>query len=139
MVTTDGDTFIAGQFVAELVKYVKGALSMATIVRTFGLAKVMEECHDGDTVSRKPPRMGKHVIIDFKGVLGKATPFLMVTVAATIEVRRCVQVVDDGFRAGTPEGAKDPNDPSSIVSVIHVPTPLYKNHANCVNFMQKFS
>ena len=44
-------------------------------------------------------------------MLGKAPVLLVVTIAATLEVARSQEVVDNGFDAGAPGSAEDLTDP----------------------------
>ena len=51
--------------------------------------------------------MGNHVVVHLKGVLRKPTSFLVMAVAATLEVTRRFEIADYGVYTVATGGAKD--------------------------------
>ena len=119
VVTADGGAFVGGEGEAALVEDVDAAATMAASVATTRLAKVVEESHDGDTVGRERARVGEHVVVHFDGVGGEPAELLVMAVAAAFEESRVLDVVNDGVRAGTSEGANGVDDSLFRICDVH--------------------
>ena len=111
MMKADGRPLVRREGVTALGKNVDTATAVTASVPTARLAKVVKESHDSDTVGREPARVREHMVINFKGVLREPAELFVVTVAAATEEGRAVEVVDDGVRARTSEGADGVEDP----------------------------
>ena len=98
--TSDSGTLLFRQRESQAIKDINGPAAVTTAVVPSRLAQVMEQAYDGNAIGSVTVCVREHVLIHLKGMLGKATVLLVVTIAATLEVARCEEVVDDGFDAG---------------------------------------
>ena len=119
VVTTDGGAFVGGEGIPALVEDVDAAATVTASVATTRLAKVVEESHDSDTVDRERARVGEHVVVHFDGVGGEPAVLLVMAVAAALEEGRVLDVVNDGVRAGTSEGANGVDDSLFRIGDVH--------------------
>ncbi len=115
VVTADRRALLVSQCETQPVEDLDGPAAMATAVSLRGLAQIVEQSDDGNAVGRVTFSMREHMLVYFKGMLCKATVLLVMAVTPALEVTRGKEVVDNGFHAGAPGGAKDLADPVSCV------------------------
>lgn len=106
------------QLETEALEDGHAAVPVALSALAVGLAEVVEEGDDRDTVGwEQQSRVRHHMVVYLNGVLRKPSDFLVMLVARTSEVVRRFEIVDDGFDAGAPGGAENAED--SVFDVFH--------------------
>ena len=115
---SDGGALLVRQCKAKTVKDVNASIPMATSVAPCSLAQIVEQAHNGNAVSIAAACVREHMFVHFKGMLGKASLFLVVAIAAALEVARGQKIVDNGFDAGALSRTKDLTDP--VFGISHV-------------------
>ena len=111
VMSSDSGTLLFRQRESQAIKDINGPPAMTTAVVPSRLAQVMKQAHDGNAIGSVTVCVREHVLIHLKGMLGKAPVLLMMAIAATLEVARCEEVVDDDIDAGAPGSAEDLTDP----------------------------
>ena len=119
VVTSDGGALLVRQRESKTVKDIHGPAAVAAAVAPSGLAEIMEQAHDGNAVGSVTACVREHMLIHLEGVPCKAAVLLVVAIAASLEVARGQEVVDNGFDAGALGRAEDLTDPVFRVSHIH--------------------
>lgn len=113
VMASDGGALLVRQRESQTVKDIHGPAAVTTAIAPDGLAQIVEQAHDGNAVNGVTSCVREHMLIHFKGVLGKASVLLVVAIAATLEVARGQEIVDNGFDAGALGRAEDLTDPVS--------------------------
>ena len=138
VMASDGGALLVCQRESQTVKDIHGPAAMTTAVAPGGLAQIVEQAHDGNAISGVTACVREHMLIHLKGVLGKTSVLLVVAIAATLEVARGQEVVDNGFDAGALGCAEDLTDPVFGIrhvrhgfGILYSPDPefLHRNHA----------
>ncbi len=103
---------------SQTVKDIHGPAAVTTAVTPSGLAEIVEQAHYSNAVGGVTACVREHMLIHLKRMLGKASVLLVVAIAATLEVTRGQEVVDNGFDAGALSRAEDLTDP--VFGIRHI-------------------
>ena len=116
VVNADGPTFVLRERITEIIQNRNGAhpvpapVSESVLVARHRFAKVVKQRRHRNGVSGKSACIGKHVLIDFNGMLGKSAALPVVAVTAAREVAGRLKIGNDGLRARAADSAKNGED-----------------------------
>lgn len=137
VMSSDSGTLLFRQRESQAIEDINGPAAVTTAVVPSRLAQVVEQAHDSNAIGSVTVCVREHVLIHLKGMLGKATVLLVVTIAATLEVARGQEVVDNGFDAGAPGSAEDLTDP--VFGIGHIRHSLCDIYSPNPDFLHAFS
>lgn len=135
VMASDGGALLIRQRKSKTVKDIHGPPAVASAVAPCGLAQVVEQAHDGDAIGGVTACVREHMLIHLQGVLSKASVLLVVTIAATLEVARGQEVIDNGFDAGALGRAEDLTDP--VFGIRHVRHGFANLYSPNLEFLQR--